>query len=103
MTLLYSKRRHFAKHKTICVTFLYKKPDTLRYAIFYGILEIGEGGRDIFIGKKLCTLCYIFICKKQCTLRYVFIYKKPDTLRYIFIRKNDICVTFLYLKFIERY
>ena len=80
MALLYSKSRHFAKHKTICVTFLYKKPDTLRYAIFYGIFEIGEGGRDNFIGKKLCTLRYIFICNN-----------------------DELCVTFLYLKFIVWY
>ena len=37
---------------TICVTFfIYKNPDTLRYAVFHGIFEIGGGGGGIFIKK----------------------------------------------------
>ena len=61
------KARHFAlrdvfiyknpdasiKIETICVTsFIYKKPDTLRYAVFCGIFEIGERGGAFFLFKK---------------------------------------------------
>ena len=87
MTLLYSKSRHFAKHKTICVTFLYKKPDTLRYAVFCGVFEIGEGGRDIFIGKNY-ALCVTFLYAKNNALCVTFLFTKSLTL----------CVTFLYAK-----
>ena len=40
------KSRHFAKSKTICLTFFtYNNPDNLRYTIFHWIFEIcgGEG------------------------------------------------------------
>ena len=61
VTLYIQKSRHFAKIKTICITFLYlKNPDTLRYMIFYGISEIGKGGGDIFICKKN-AVCVTFL------------------------------------------
>ena len=66
--------------------FIYNKPDTVRYAIFHGIFEIGEGG-GIFMYKKQCTFHYVFIYKKPDTLRYIFICKKQCTLRYVFISK----------------
>ena len=48
-----------------------------------------EGGGDLFIKKKQCTLHDIFILKKECTLRYVAKYKEPDTIRYILITKKQ--------------
>ena len=37
--------------------FIFKNPDTLPYAIFHGIFEIGgEGGGGTGINKKQCTL-----------------------------------------------
>ena len=82
------------------VTFLYKKPDTLRYVIFMKFLI------DIYV-----------YTKKHDTLRYVtFLYKKLDTsqkarqfaIRFyiqksggggIYLLKNNaLCVTFLYNK-----
>ena len=41
-----------------------KNPDTLCYAIFHGMFEIGRG-RGNFLCKKQCTLHYIFLCKKM--------------------------------------
>ena len=80
------KARHFTKNKTICVTFfIYKKPDTLCYAIFQEFFEIG-----IYIQKaRHFSLRDVFIYKnpdtsqkaRQFALRF-FIYIKPDTLRY---------------------
>ena len=50
------KATHFINSNTICVTFfIYKKTDTLRYAIFHQIFKIGGGGWG-FISKKQCTL-----------------------------------------------
>ena len=70
-------------------------PDTLRYAIFHGIFEIGGGGGH-FYKQKYCILRYIIICKKQRNFRYVFIYQIPDTLRQMFIfKKKSFSVTFI--------
>ena len=97
------------KQDNLRYVFIYKNPDTLRYAIFHWIFEIGGGGEDHFICKKQCTLRCIYICKKQCTLRYiyickkqftlsyVFIYKKPDTLRCIFICKKQCILRYVYI------
>ena len=83
------KVRHFAKIRTICVTFLYTKPQTLYVARFFMIFL-----RLAFIYKNNDTLRYVTFLytkiqtlrKKQDNLRYVFIYKNPNTLRYtIFI------------------
>ena len=47
------KSRHFEKSKTICVTFfVFKNPDTLRYAIFHVFFEIGGGGGAFLHTKK---------------------------------------------------
>ena len=71
------KSRHFAKSKTICVTFLYTKIWTLCVTQFFiEFLKLAEEGS-------------IFICKKQCTLRYI-----------LYVKNNALSVTFLYLKFI---
>ena len=60
----------YTKNNTLCkkqdnfrYVFTYKKHDTLRYAIFYEIFEVG-----IYIQKAW-----------HFALRDVFIYKKPDT------------------------
>ena len=50
---IYKKPDTSKENKKICVTFFkYKKPDTLRYAIFHEIFEIG-----IYIYRKRMTLC----------------------------------------------
>ena len=46
--------------------YIYKNPDTLCYAIFHGIFEIGGGGGGPhFYKQKHCTLRSNFICKKM--------------------------------------
>ena len=42
------KARHFAKIKTICDTFIYKKPAVFLYAIFIELLEFAERGGGTF-------------------------------------------------------
>ena len=64
----------YTKSKNNCeMFFIYKKPDTLRYAIFH----------DLFCRWHLYT--------KYLTLSITFLYAK----------KHALCVTLLYLKFIE--
>ena len=58
------KSSHFAKSKTICVTFLYKNMDTLRYSIFHWIFEIGGGGGAFLYAKK-DALCVTFLYAKN--------------------------------------
>ena len=42
------KARHYAKATQFALSlYIYKNPDTLRYAIFHGIFEIGGGGGGI--------------------------------------------------------
>ena len=94
------KGRHFAKRKTICVTFLYSEdPDTLHYAIFIEVLKLAEG-RGAFLYAKTIHFALHF-CKQKIMHFALHIYiQNPDTLCYIFIAKNNsLCVTFLYLKF----
>ena len=76
------KARHFAS------CFIYKNPDTLRYAICHEILKLA------FMYKKNDTLRYVMLKKKIQTLR-----KKQDNLRYVFISKNP--YTLHYTIFIE--
>ena len=77
-TFIYKKKsRHFEKSKTICVTFLFTKIQTLYVMRFF--MKI---------------------------LKLAFVYKKHDTLRYVtllytqksrhFVKSKTICVTFLY-------
>ena len=62
------KARHFKESKTICVMFfIYKKPDTLRYAIFHGIFEIVEGGQ-------------VFLFLKNNSLFVTYLYSEKDAL-----------------------
>ena len=54
-----SERQHarfdiYAKSKKKLIGFFHKKPDTLRYAIFHEILEIG-----IYIYTKSMTFCVL--------------------------------------------
>ena len=85
------KARHFAKIKTVWVTFLYTKSKTLYVTRFFmKFLKLA------FIYKKNDTLRYLMFLntkiqtlrKKQENLRYVFIYKNPDTLRYTIFHQN---------------
>ena len=74
LTFLYTKSGTLRKKQdNLRYVFIYKNPDTLRYAISIEFLKLAEGRRAFFICKKQCTLIHIFICKKQCTLGYVFI------------------------------
>ena len=70
---LYTKSRHFAKSRKICITFLYTKTLTLCVTRFLLNFWNWRRWRDILICKKQCTMRHIFISKKQRTLRYVFI------------------------------
>ena len=68
--ILYAKSQtHFKRQENLRYVFIHKQPNTLRYAIFHEIFEIGSD-----------TLRYVtFLYTKSRTLR-----KKQDTLRYIF-------------------
>ena len=66
VTFLYTKVRHFAKSKTICVPFLYTKT------------------------RKLCVTGFFIECLKK-TMHFAL---------HFFINKYARCVTFLYLEFI---
>ena len=86
-TILYvQKARHFSKSKTLPVTFLYTKSETLYVTRFFmKFLKLA------FIYKKHESLRYVTflytkiqkLLKKKDNLRYGFIYKNPDTLRYV--------------------
>ena len=94
-TFIYiQKSRHFAKSKTICVTFLFTKIHTLHVTQFsMGFLKLA------------------FIYKNQDTLRYVtFLYtkiqalrKKQDNFRYVFLytKSLTLCVTQFFMKFLK--
>ena len=50
----------------MCVTFLiYKKPDTLRYAVFHGIFEIGGGWGGICYKQKTMHFALHFYMQKK--------------------------------------
>ena len=67
----------YKNQDNLCSVFIYKMHDTLRYAIFHEIFEVGIyiqkswkfALRDVFIYKILT------LDKKQDNLRYIFIYK----------------------------
>ena len=93
------KFRHFEKSTTVSVTFfIYKKSDTLRYAIFHGIFKLAEGGG---VNKKQCTLRK-FLFAKNNALSVTFFNTKSLTLcvTFLYAKINQLCVTFLYVKFI---
>ena len=81
---IYKKPHTSQKARQFPVRFIYKKHDTLCYAIFHEIFEVG-----IYI-QKHDTLRYVTFLytktqtlrKNQDNLRYVYIYIYPDTLRY---------------------
>ena len=73
------KPRHFAKSKTICVTFLYTKSLTLYVTWFFmEFLKLAEG-------EEICT------CKKALCVSFLY------------AKKNALCVMFLCLRFIVYY
>ena len=75
------KAGQFSKSKTICVTFLFTKSQTLSvYAIFRVIFETGI---NLYIQK----LWHFALC-------HVFIYNKPETSE----KSKTICVTFFYMQ-----
>ena len=74
------KARHFSKSKTICVTFLFTKIQTLCVMRFF---------------MKYLKLEFIYIQKAwHFALRDVFIYQNPDTSK----KSKTICVMFFYIK-----
>ena len=94
------KARHFAKKKTICVTFLYQNPHTFRYAIFDWIFQIRWGWTAIFICSKK-NFHNIFISKNQHTLLNDLSKKKLIIcVTFLYVENNSFCVTFLYVRFI---
>ena len=103
------------KQDNLRSVFIYKKRDTLRYAVFHEIFKLA------FIYKNHDTFRYVkflytksqTLRKKQDNFRYVFIYKKHNTLCYaiyhgifeiggggehFYMQKNAPCVTFLCAK-----
>ena len=83
------KARHLKKSKTICVSFLYTKSQTLCVTQFFSeSLKIGGGGGGGGVIYKKIYSALNFYMQKTMQLCYVVIYKKPDTLRYIFICKK---------------
>ena len=82
--ILINKKLETSKKARQCSLFFHiQNPDTLRYAGFHRIFEIGGGG-GVFTFQK-CTLCEIFIRKKHGTFCYGFINKKLDTSSHVLI------------------
>ena len=75
VVFIYKKLDTSKKARQFALRFYIKNPDTLHYAVFHWIFEIGGGGGGILFCKKQYTLRFICICKMQCTLRYIFISK----------------------------
>ena len=68
--------------------FIYKKPDTLRYAIFHGIFEI-VGGWRAFLWTKSNGLCVKYLYAKKMHFPLCFYKQKAETLRHICICKKQ--------------
>ena len=81
--------------------YIYKNPDTLRYAIFMEILKFAKGWGHFYI-QKHCTLRYIFISKIQCTFRYVIIDKNSYTLHHILICKKQRSLRYVFISKFNR-
>ena len=115
--LLYTKSWTLVKRKTISVTFLFPKSNTIYVTQFFmKFLNL------VFIYRKNDTLSYVMFLytksqklrKNKDNLRYVFIYKNMDTLRYailhwifviggegetfLYAKKYSLFITFLYAK-----
>ena len=130
---IYKKRYTLQKSRQFPLGFIYKKHDTLRYAIFHENVEVGT-----YIYKRNDTLLFVkfFIQKarhfaKRKTFCVTFLYTKIRTLcvtqffieflklaeeggtslklktihfaLHFYLQKNALCVMFLYLKFILYY
>ena len=84
---LYTKSQIIRKNQdNFCYIFIYKNPDTLCYAIFHELFEIGGGG-EAFLCKKTMHLALNFYMQKKSTFRYFFIYKKQNKLKRFCIQK----------------
>ena len=75
------------KQDNLRCVFIYKKPDTLFYVIFYGIFEIDGGGEEGGYTQKNHFALHFYM-------------QKNNELSVTFLYTNALCVTFLYLKFI---
>ena len=100
-TFLYKKIQTLRKKQdNLRYVFMFKNLDTLHYAIFHSIFEIGGGGGHFYLQKTIQFVLHFYI-KKTNGLCVTFYIQKHDTMRYIFIYKNNaLCITFLYLNFI---
>ena len=110
--VIYKNIATLQKARQFASRFIYKKPDTLRYAISHEMLKL------TFTYKKYDTLRYVMfyekrqtLCKKQDNLSYVFILRKSGhfALRkfidffkvakgreaFLYAKNNALCVTFL--------
>ena len=69
---LYTKYQTLHKKQdNLRYVFIYKNPETLRYAIFYWIFEIGRGGGGVFLYPKNNALCITFLYYKTSIMFYM--------------------------------
>ena len=102
VTFLYTKIQTLSKKQdNLRSVFIYKNTDTLRYAIFHWIFEIGGGGGGGYMQKNN-ALCITFLYVKNSALSVTFLHTKSLTLCVTFLcaKNNALCFTFLYLNFI---
>ena len=95
VTFLYAKSQTLQKKQDkFCYFFIYKKPDTLRHAIFMECLGIGVG-EGIFINKNN-ALCVKLVYAKQHAFSITFLSTKRLTLCVTFLsaKNKALCVTF---------
>ena len=86
VTFIFKKSRHFAKRKTICVTFICTKIQTLCVTQFFiEFLNLEEGGA--FLYAKNNALCVTFLHTKILTFFVTSLYAK----------NNALFVTFFYI------
>ena len=94
--VLYTNSQSLRKNQdNLYYVFVYKKTDTLCYAIFEGTFEICKGGKGLYT--KKCTLRYIFIYKNNAICVTFYTHKKPDTLHYIFMSKEQCTFRYVFI------
>ena len=93
------KARHFAKRKTICITFLNTKFQ--RFCITQFLIEflkLVEGGGHFYMQKYL-QFVLRFYMHKQCTFCYILFTKSLTLCATVLYSKNNaLCVMFVFLK-----
>ena len=91
------------KQENLHYSFVHKKADILRYAIFMKFLRMAEG-EGAFYMKKISHVVLYFYLEKN-ALCVTFLYAKSQTLCVTFLqaKNNALCITFLHLNFIIYY